>query len=71
MDRILSGDEQSEHYSDIWQHHDTEGLLKAQLAKTDKEWVKWGQDKCPHVSLQFKRECMACWAIRKGELDRG
>ena len=82
MDRILSGDEQSKYHSDIWQLHDTEGLLKAQLAKTDKEWSQWAFEICVDESHssgywtaggavmihQHKCECDECWKERKKEL---
>lgn len=43
-------------------------VAKAQLAKADKEWVEWGEGKCPHVEgndTYYKRWCIHCWQERK------
>lgn len=45
--------------------------LKSVSAR-DKEWVEWGEDKCPHIEHPydeyFKRECSKCWQERKKEI---
>ena len=66
MDKRLLNDEQ---LLKLRATGDIHQAINAQLLYTDIEWVEWGQSKCPHVSLQFKRECMTCWQIRKIELD--
>ena len=37
------------------------------IAARDKEWVEWGESKCPHESVDDFRKgsCELCWQERK------
>ena len=37
------------------------------IAAHDKEWVEWGESKCPHESVDDFRKgsCELCWQERK------
>ncbi len=51
-------------------------IAKAQDAKTNAEWIKWGEGACPHgmldfpndrgpVTMCYKIACGECWQERK------
>lgn len=82
MDRLLSEQEMQTCFCDFYEHDRQaqreliENALKAQLAKTDKEWVGWVGENIIELILNFamteenKRSLLKLWQERKKEIGQ-